>query len=509
MVRRLKMEVLTAVAAWALSSTCMNLPVPRSWLGGNCAKRDSDFAALSEKLSSTAQIYFPGSAEFTQLSARWSVLDTPTVNVVVVPTTENDIVETIKYANSQDLPFLAYNGLHGAITTLGKMTSGIEIYLGQLSSVNIAEDGQTVTIGGGTMSKLVTDTLWAAGKQTVTGTCECVSYLGPALGGGHGWLQGHHGLVADQFVSMNVVLADGTTQTINESSDLWWAMKGAGHNFGIVTSVTSKIYDIQYSNWAIETLIFSGDQVEEVYQAANDHYLKDGAQPEGVINWSYWLNIPAIDADKPVILFYIIQEGVTSVDSAYTEAFHNIGPLSVEPVSGTYLDLAEWTGIALNSTPCLKLGTANPRFPIYVPQYNATAQKAAYDLFAAEVSGSSAFNNSLFMFEGYSEQGVQAVDSDSSAFAFRSDNLLLAPLITYESDGGELDARAASVGNQLRQILHDGTGRSEVHTYLNYAFGDETPEQIYGSESWRLERLRTLKAKYDPQGKFSFYGPVA
>ena len=132
----------------------------------------------------------------------------------------------------------------------------------------------------------------------MTGTCECVSLLGPALGGGHGWLQGHHGLIADQFVSMNVVLADGSLQTIDATSDLFWAMKGAGANFGIVTSLTSKIYNIQYSNWAIDTLIFSGEKVEVVYQAANDYLLKNGTQPADVINWSYWLNIPAIDLNN-------------------------------------------------------------------------------------------------------------------------------------------------------------------------------------------------------------------
>jgi FAD/FMN-containing dehydrogenase len=134
-------------------------------------------------------------------------------------------------------------------------------------------------------------------SDAVTGTCECVSVLGPALGGGHGWLQGHHGLVADQFVSMNIVLANGTLQTIDANSDLFWAMKGAGHNFGIVTSLTSKIYDIQHSNWAIETLIFTGDKVEAIYQAANDYLLKNGTQPAEVINWSYWLNNPEADPD--------------------------------------------------------------------------------------------------------------------------------------------------------------------------------------------------------------------
>ena len=132
----------------------------------------------------------------------------------------------------------------------------------------------------------------------VTGTCECVSILGPGLGGGHGWLQGHHGLVADQFVSMNVVLANGTLTTINANSDLWWAMKGAGHNFGIVTSLTTKVFDIQYSNWAIETITFSGDKVGAVYQAANDYLLKNGTQPVDLINWSYWLNNPGADPNN-------------------------------------------------------------------------------------------------------------------------------------------------------------------------------------------------------------------
>lgn len=97
---------------------------------------------------------------------------------------------------------------------------------------------------------------------------------------------------------MNVVLANGSLRTIDASSELWWAMKGAGHNFGIVTSLTSKIYDVQYSNWAIETFIFSGDKVEPVYQAANDYLLKNGTQPVNVINWSYWLNNPDADPNN-------------------------------------------------------------------------------------------------------------------------------------------------------------------------------------------------------------------
>ena len=97
---------------------------------------------------------------------------------------------------------------------------------------------------------------------------------------------------------MNVVLANGDLKTIDASSDLWWGMQGAGHNFGIVTSVTTKVYDIVYPNWAIETIIFSGDKVEAVYEAANKYILQNGKQSADIINWSYWLNDASLDSEK-------------------------------------------------------------------------------------------------------------------------------------------------------------------------------------------------------------------
>src|SRR5437588_9106306 len=94
---RLKMEALTAVAAWAVASACLNVPVASNWLGGICPSGDADLTQLGETLSSTAKIYFPGSAEFEAASARWSVLEAPKVNIVVVPGTENDVAETVSF----------------------------------------------------------------------------------------------------------------------------------------------------------------------------------------------------------------------------------------------------------------------------------------------------------------------------------------------------------------------------------------------------------------------------
>jgi hypothetical protein len=71
-----------------------------------------------------------------------------------------------------------------------------------------------------------------------------------------------------------------------------------------------------------------------------------------------------------------------------------------------------------------------------------------------------------------------------------------------------LDTIASEAGKEIRQILHDASGSSELHAYVNYAYGDETVEEIYGYEDWRQKKLKALKTEYDGQQRFNFYAPV-
>ena len=132
----------------------------------------------------------------------------------------------------------------------------------------------------------------------MTGGCECVSVIGPGLGGGHGLLQARHGLVSDQFVSLNMVMADGTTQKLDRDHELWWAVRGAGHNFGIVTSITTKIYDVQHPAWAFQNFTFTGDKVEALYTRINEHVLKNGTQSADIFHYSFFVKVAAVDPEK-------------------------------------------------------------------------------------------------------------------------------------------------------------------------------------------------------------------
>jgi hypothetical protein len=207
---------------------------------------------------------------------------------------------------------------------------------------------------------------------------------------------------------------------------------------------------------------------------------------------------------------YIIQEGVDAVETRYTKPFHDLEPLAITPKSGTYHDLGAWTNIALDSPPCQDFGFNNPRFPIYTETYNVTAQKKAWEVYSSAISGTdSPYYNSIFMFEDYASSGIRDREDGASAFAFRQAHILAAPLIIYAPTNSTRDVAVKELGTQLRDIIREGTGSEELHTYVNYAYGNEGPKSWYGYEDWRQTRLKALKKKYDPKGKFSFYAPIA
>lgn len=110
-------------------------------------------------------------------------------------------------------------------------------------------------------------------------------------------MQGQYGLASDQVISARVVLPNGEAVTASEESnpDLFWVLRGAGHNFGIVTEWKYRIYDINNPKWSYEIFIFLGDKLEDVLELTNK-MMK--TQPPHLTHWIYIVNIPEIDPNK-------------------------------------------------------------------------------------------------------------------------------------------------------------------------------------------------------------------
>lgn len=90
-----KMGMATAVAAWALTAVCQNTPIGRNCNRNNWPRGSPDYSQLQSQLSPGAQIYYQNSTQFDEATKRWSALDEPSPNVVVVPATEHDVVVTV------------------------------------------------------------------------------------------------------------------------------------------------------------------------------------------------------------------------------------------------------------------------------------------------------------------------------------------------------------------------------------------------------------------------------
>ncbi|KAK5655879.1 hypothetical protein OQA88_5418 [Cercophora sp. LCS_1] len=378
----------------------------------------SILATLPPLLSPLARIILPSDPSYDHFNTRWTSGGRPTYTAIVTVSTESDISAVIRYANSHSIPFFATTGGHGSWYGLSSF-EGIAIYMRNLTKFVLSDDGKTATFGGGLRGTDVTHGLWKLGKQTVTGACQCVGLMGPALGGGHGFLQGRYGLLTDQIVSARVVLGDGSVVVASETENegLFWGLRGAGHNFGIVSEVEYRVYDVEdKGDWAWETLVFSGEQLERIYEVSNG--MMEG-QGEGVVHWSTWAMVVEVDEVNPVIIYQVFYNGKQEELEEY-----------LRPEQGT---------VSL--------------YPIDVPKYDVPAVREWYNTFRDMTQAEPELAGSFCLLEQYPTQAVPAVPRESTAFAHRDQRLLL-------------------------------------------------------YEGWRIEKLKALKVKYDPDNRFGYFAGI-
>ncbi|KUJ13259.1 FAD-binding domain-containing protein [Mollisia scopiformis] len=453
------------------------------------SNREGILAGLGPLLSPKASIVLPSDSKFASLAA-----------------VESDVQQTVRYASEHNIPFIARAGGHGATKALSQAKNAIQIDFRSLNHIKLSEDGQTATIGGGANVSEIVNTLIGLGKRTVTGICESVGFSAPALGGGHGWLQGQYGLMADQVISARLVLPNGELVTVSENcnSDLFWAIRGAGHNFGLVTEWEYRVYVNSAPSWSWEIFVYSGDKLEALYDLANRSLQ---GQPPELIYWGYIIKVQEIDPDHPILWFGVIFNGSPNTAKEYAKPFHDIGPLSVQIGQGSIHDLAVATFQDADGPGCA-YGMTSLRYPIGLKSHNLTAIRQVYNEIDETFKKVPEISGSFFLLEAYSTQAVKAVGPKSTAFPHREDNILVTSYIMYAPNSA-IDHIAHEFGKRLQKYLLEGSeDPAHLRAYVNYANGNESLQEVYGWEAWRLEKLRKLKAQWDPENKMRYYVPI-
>lgn len=236
--------------------------------------------------------------------------------------------------------------------------------------------------------------------------------------------------------------ADAVILTLLSALDLFWALQGAGHNFGIVTEVKSRIYNVPSTKWAYVQYIFTHDKVEKLFTQLNEWTVNGTYEmPVNFINENVFACIPAIDldnvsfetcpsvtrdadAEKAVIVFNIFSQGADTVPVRYTERLLAIGPVVATANATDYPGLTTIDGTTIDSTVCQQHDSVNMMFPIGLKSYNIQAQRDTFDAFNA-FTADAVFTNSAVLIEAYSTQAVKAVAGDSTAFPHRGDNIVM------------------------------------------------------------------------------------
>ncbi|KAL3461912.1 hypothetical protein BJX64DRAFT_299902 [Aspergillus heterothallicus] len=453
-------------------------------------------------LSQSAEILLPTDNEFPgQLTQRWTDYNKPTYIGAIKPATEADIQKTIEIAAGHDLPFFTTGGGHG-ISNYSTF-NGLSIDLSNFRTVELDARENLLTIGGSTKVSQLLDLLWENGKELPLGSCECVGVVGATLGGGISSLQGIHGLLLDALQSVRVVTPAGALVTASrtENADLFWALRGAGSNFGIVTSATYKVSDVVNNGLAMNAdFVFPASANQSFFEImrAFDETLPKELGITGVAFFNR-------SSNEPVIAVNAIYYGPQSDGEPLVQPFIDLNPTmsNISTVTSRQLmDAAFFSFFGGNNGACIP----NQHINIYTVGLKQIHTRT-FESFFNDLDGfwrEYPDYQGRLLLQRYANDAVIDIPDEDSAYGQRQVRTFM-NIEGFYTDPGIDDAVDAFVG-PARDEFAKVSGFEEFSVYSNYARGDEGAAAWYGSR--KLPELARLKRKWDPKGLFSVNNPV-
>ncbi|PRW51004.1 FAD-linked oxidase [Chlorella sorokiniana] len=165
--------------------------------------------------------------------------------LVVYAASEDDVASAVRFAAQRRLPLCVRSGGHDS-TGASICDKGVVVDISQMNQIKVDAKNEQAVLGAGVRFREFIEALAAEGYAALTGDCPTVGISGFSLGGGWGKLTKSKGLGIDNVLEYRVVLPDGRTVVANETgeySDLFWALRGGGHqNFGVVTGLKYRIF---------------------------------------------------------------------------------------------------------------------------------------------------------------------------------------------------------------------------------------------------------------------------
>ena len=434
-------------------------------------------------------------SEYDDARAVYNAMHDRRPSAVVQCVDAADVMATVVVARDSGADLAIRGGGH-SVPGHGTLDDGLVIDLSPMRHVLVDTDKRVARVGGGATLGDVDHATYPFGLAVPGGVVSTTGVAGLTLGGGIGYLTRSVGLTIDNLLSADVVLADGRQVTASDyqNEDLFWALRGGGGNFGVVTSFEFQLHEV--GDVVAGPLFYEFDDAAAVLQGYRD-YIAEAPEALGCFfGWQIAPPLPFIPEDRVGDLFCAL---VTCWNGPHDEAEEVLRPLR---------DIAEVKAENVDVVPFPAMQSA---FDDLVPKGMQNYWKADFiteltdDAIAAHVEhGKRTPNVSSSMHLHPTNGAAQRVGADETAFGHRDKSF--APVIVgIWPDPADNEANIRWVRDYY-DAIHPHSGSEGG--YVNF-MSDDDDHRSPANYGANYERLASVKASYDPDNLFHINQNIA
>lgn len=447
-----------------------------------------DLRGLQSRLA--GELIWPGHAQYEGARRLWNGLIDKRPGLIIRCAGEADVAASVRFVRDHDLELAVRGGGHN-VAGRAMSEGGVVIDLSPMRRARVSADGRSVYADGGATLGDVDGVTLRRGLATPLGVVPATGVAGFTLHGGYGWLSRPHGLAVDNLVSARVVNAEGASLRAapDENPELFWALRGGGGNFGVVTSFELRLHDIA-PEVCFAVVVHPLERAESVLRVYRQ-YAGEAPDEVGLIA-VFWSapdlpQIPERARGSPVLILAAVYCGDAQE-----------GERVLRPLSEAEQPLADLTSRTT-------FGNVQRFFEPDYPAGRRYYWKSAFLPFFSEELASAAIQrarerpSALSSIDLWGLGGaVSRVAVGETAFAARTAPFLLA----IEANWDDASADGENVA-WARRSFSDAAALARGQSYLNVpGFGEEGEALVQAAYGPNLDRLRRVKAKYDPDNLF-------
>ncbi|MEZ2132073.1 MULTISPECIES: FAD-binding oxidoreductase [unclassified Sinorhizobium] len=399
-----------------------------------------------------------------------------------------DVMKTVQFARDNGLLLAVRGGGHG-IAGNAVCEGGVVIDLSAMRSVRVDPGTRRLRVEPGATLADVDAETQAFGLVLPTGINSTTGIAGLTLGGGFGWTARKYGLTIDNLISMDVVTAEGKLIRVseNEEPDLFWAMRGGGGNFGVVTSFEFRLHDLPGNVLAglVVHPFADAEKVLKEYRQALE------TAPDELTCWAVMRQAPPLPFlpdewhGKEILVLAMCYCGDIAAGEAATAGLRAIGNPIADIVGP--MPFAAWQQAF---DPLLTPGARN----YWKSQDFAELSDATIGILRDAIVKLPGPECEIFI--GHVGGAAGRIALEATAFPQRSSHFVMNVHARWRENAMD----GACVG--WARELFEATKPHAIGTaYINFMPEDET-DRVEAAYGGNYERLSEIKRRYDPQNLF-------